>query len=302
MSRWGRGSWRRTRLPALAGVTALLAGSIVYVPPYTSSSASSAVVDAYAMGFDTCSSLSASTLRAWVYPNNGSPNLMIGLYLGGEDGAAVGCDDPISTFTTAINDGYGVESFWYGAQQPTSCGGTSGRPAYIAQGNSTTETQQGENEAASAYNQAAAAGFPQNGIIYLDLEGFVNNAGCLAAAQYYVNGFDYELYALGGRYHWGLYGSTCSSYLSSFAGITFVPMAIAPDDPGQSVKGVYGLVCLPDSYWNANQRVHQDENVWHATFGGIRLTIDEDCADGPLIGNRSWTFSSCLNPYGSPGA
>lgn len=297
MSRWGR-SRRKVRIPAFVGFFVLLTGCLVNLPPYANVGASSAVTDAYAMGFDTCQGLSFSALSAWVYPNNGSPNLMIGLYLGGEDGAHVGCDDPISTISTAVADGYGVESFWYGAQEPTSCGGMSGLPAYIALGNSTTETQQGENEAVAAYNQAAAAGFPQNGIIYLDLEGFQNNNGCLSAAEYYVNGFDYELYQLG-RYHWGLYGSSCSSYLSNMAGVVFVPLAIAPDDPGVDVKGVYGLQCLPNGYWDVNQRVHQDENEWHATWGGITLTIDEDCADGPLIGNRSWTFTTCLNPYGS---
>jgi hypothetical protein len=268
------------------------------LPPYASVAASSEVVDAYTMGYDTCLGLSSSTLSAWEYPNNGSPNLMIGLYLGGEDGAHVGCDDPISTFTTAIADGYGVENFWYGAQEPTGRGGMSGLPAYITLGNSSTETQQGENEAISAYNQANSAGFPSGGIVYLDLEGFQNNSGCLSAAEYYVNGFDYEMSQLG-KYHWGLYGSSCSSYLSSMSGIVFVPNAIAPDDPGVDVKGVYGLQCLSDGLWNQNQRIHQDENEWHATFGGISLTIDEDCADGPLIANRSWTFSSCLNPYGS---
>lgn len=246
----------------------------------------------YHQGFDTCEGLTTGDLSAWW---SSTPNWMVGLYLGGEDGAAVGCTGLGSgIWNYALNLGYGVEPFWYGAQMPTSCGGVGGRPAYISL--NSNATNEGESEARSAVSAAQSYGLPAGAPIYFDLEGFVNNSGCLAAAQLFVNGWVYEINLSG--YKGDLYGSSCSSYLANMAAHTNVPAAIAPDDGGVDVTGVYGLQCLPDGSWDHNQRVHQTENEVFHVFNGVGLYVDEDCADGTLISSVGPpTATACGAPY-----
>ena len=248
----------------------------------------------YHQGFDTCESLTTGDLLAWW---QSTPNWTVGLYLGGEDGAAVGCTGLGSgVWNYALNLGYGVEGFWYGAQMPTSCGGATGRPAYISL-NDSTATTEGENEAKAAASAAASYGLPASAPIYADLEGFANNSGCLAAAQSFVNGWSYEMNNLT-AYAGDLYGSSCSSYLGNMTAHSNVPRAIAPDDSGVDVTGVYGLQCLADNLWDHNQRVHQTENQLYHVFNGVGLYVDEDCADGPLISSVGPpTATSCGAPY-----
>ena len=166
---------------------------------------------------------------------------------------------------------------------PVSCGGSSGRPAYISL-NVTTATTQGENEAAAAATKALSYGLPSGSTIYFDLEAFTNHSGsgCLAAAQNFVNGWAYQTYYHTAFYA-GLYGSSCASFLSDMASHSSVPSAIAPSDNNHSPTGVYGLSCLPDGMWSLHQRIHQTTHTVHKQFNGDWLYVDEDCADGPVI-------------------
>jgi hypothetical protein len=239
----------------------------------------------YAEGYDTCVNLSNAQLSAFYSPN--TPNYFVGLYLGGSDGAAsgIGCTGHgAAQWNYADSLGYAIEPFWYGSQMPTSCGGMSGRPNYISL-NTSSATTQGEDEASDATAAASSTyGLAAGSPIYADLEGFTNNSGCLAAAQAFVNGWSYEMKVVKGTYSPGLYGSSCSSYLSNMSGLSYVPAEIAPDDSGVDTTGVYGLDCLPDTKWDHNQRIHQSLNSVVRSFNGQTInSIDEDCADGPLV-------------------
>jgi hypothetical protein len=250
------------------------------------------VSDQYHQGFDTCASLTDADLSAWYVD---TPNWTVGLYLGGADGAAVGCTSHgTGPWNDAISLGYGVEAFWYGAEMPTSCGGESGLPDYISLNSSATT--EGENQASAAASAAASYGLPSGAPIYADLEGFDDNSGCLTAAELYVNGWAYEMGKT--AYNGDLYGSSCSSYLTDMSAHSNVPGAIAPDDGGVDTTGVYGLQCLPDNQWDHAQRVHQTANEIYHTFNGVGLYVDEDCADGPLIADATPPVASaCGAPY-----
>lgn len=248
----------------------------------------------YHQGFDTCQGMTTAILSAW-WTN--TPNRTVGLYLGGEDGAAVGCGAPsTSVWNDAVSTGYGVEAFWYGAQMPTSCGGEGGRPAYISL-DASTATTEGESEASKAAAQAAKYGLPFGAPIYFDLEGFANNSGCLTAAENFVNGWSYEINDHT-SYVGDLYGSSCSSYLTDMAAHSNVPGAIAPDDGGVDVTGVYGLQCLPNNMWDHDQRAHQTENEVNHTFNGVNMYVDEDCVDGTVIAKAEPAAATkCGSPY-----
>jgi hypothetical protein len=270
---------------ALVACAVLLLGSQSVLQPTVARASTSDEYEYYAEGFDTCQSLSDAQLSDWW---SDTPIYTVGLYLGGEDGANVGCTGlGSSLWSYALSLGYGIEPFWYGAQMPQTvngvgCGGEGGRPAYVSL-NTATAYSQGAYEAAQAVGAAGSYPIPYSSVIYLDLEGFVNNSGCLPAAEQFVYGWDVFM-ADDSAYLPGLYGSSCSSYLTSMAGIPVVPTAIAPDDPNVDTTGVYGLQCLSDGLWDVNQRIHQDISEVQRTFNGATLTVDEDCTDGPVIG------------------
>ncbi|HEX5465963.1 MAG TPA: glycoside hydrolase domain-containing protein [Candidatus Limnocylindrales bacterium] len=233
-----------------------------------------------AEGFDTCANVSAATLSAWW---NGTPWYVYGTYLGGSGGAYVGCV-PMSqaTINSAIGQGWALEPFWYGRQMPSSCIRET-YPSTISL-NTTTAYSQGKSEADSANTAAASFGYGTFDIIYYDLEATGDSSACIAAAKAFVNGWEYEL-AYFTAYWGGLYGSSCSSNLSSFASIANVPRAIAPRDVNHDPTGVYGLSCLSDSLWDNEQRIHQLAAMVPLMYGGHSLVVDEDCAYGPVDTN-----------------
>ncbi|HKT22018.1 MAG TPA: glycoside hydrolase domain-containing protein [Nitrososphaerales archaeon] len=235
-----------------------------------------------AEGFDTCQFVNSTILQAWW---TGTPWYVYGTYLGGDNGAAPGrgcVAMSSSTITFAISEGWALEPFWYGPQMPASCTGLSF--PYLISLDTSTAYDEGVAQAQAANSAAASFGYGTFDVIYYDMEATGSSSSCLDAAHAFVNGWDWELSAYT-PYWGGLYGSTCSSQLSSFATIPNVPYAIAPRDVNHDPTGVYGLSCLPDRRWANEQRIHQLSAYDPLTYGGYPLTVDEDCTDGPVDTN-----------------
>jgi hypothetical protein len=271
-------------LVVLALLAASMAPTAVVRPPRASATIGNLTYQ-FAEGFDTCTHMTPSQLSDWWA---GTPWWHVGLYLGGSNGATVGCSTlGSSTFNYAVNLGFGVIPYWYGPQMPTSCGGSGGLPSYISL-NTTTAYNQGVAEATSAGNTATSYGLGYDGIVYFDLEGFVNNSGCLAAEQAFVNGWDYQM-SIGTLFWPGLYGSSCSSHLTSLGGasISHIPYAISVADYNRQYNTVYGLLCLPDSQWNNDHRNHQFVQEEYLHFNSTYMYVDEDCADTLVDTNRA---------------
>jgi hypothetical protein len=238
-----------------------------------------------AEGFDTCASVTSSTLDAWW---SGTPWFIYGTYLGGSGGQQVGCVAmSTATIQHAASTGWGLEPFWYGRQMPSSCTGLSFNNTISL--NTSTAYSQGIAEANAAETAAQAFQYGTLDVIFYDLEAVGTSSTCIAASKSFINGWSYQL-QVNSPYYGSLYGSTCSSQLSSFSTITYPPYSIAPRDTSHSPNGVYGLLCLADSLWNNHHRVHQLAAQQHKTYGGVTLWIDEDCADARINTNRSGGF------------
>lgn len=240
-------------------------------------------------GFDTCNNMTHAQLYDWW---NGTPWWHIGMYLGGSVGTAVRCG-PMSSaqINDAIGIGFGVVLFWYGPQMASPC---AEKPyAHYISLNTTTAYNQGVSEADAASRAASAAGVPVNAEIYYDMEGFYGDSGCVTAAQAFVNGWDSEL-----RYNTpfapSVYGSSCSSYISSYASITNKPDDIAPADQND-VPGVYNQACLPNTEWVHDQRIAQFSGEDYMGFGGYVQYFDEACSDGSLVTAGGNTSATCTD-------
>jgi hypothetical protein len=241
-------------------------------------------------GFDqTCALDSGQIAQIW---DNYSDIFFEGLYLDAPDAlawAAGECPDQATdTDSSAIaadaDTGMGLGLFYTGLQAPYPCTDFSG----VFSSDSGTAYGQGEDAATSAWDEAEDMGFPKNVYIYNDLEGFSSpDATCVDAAESYVSGWDYQMESLGG--HPGLYGSACASDLSSMATSTSPdPEAIWAawySDPSHTSDA--SITCVPDDYWDLNQRIVQwGDSGALSTEGNGDLNdspVDFDCADGPTM-------------------
>lgn len=151
----------------------------------------------------------------------------LGVYIGGANRA---CSQPnLNAAWISHNQAaphvWGIMPIWVGPQMPNpSCQTTAVYNSYISL-NTTTAYTQGWNEAAAALAAAGSSGLGMDltGMpIAVDIEGYVANSGCRAAAQAYVDGWDAYLQRPPAQKA-GVYGSQCATFLTDFTTIAHVP-------------------------------------------------------------------------------
>lgn len=270
----------RRRSSPLVLFAVLLAGltSVLVVPAAGTAQASAGI--SQRMGWDACGIGSTSNAQAFW---NNTPYWNLGLYLGGSSYGS-GCTRwSAAQVNTLRAQGWMFLPLWVGPQAP--CTGFGSRFSY----DGATAFSQGRNEATAAYNKIVALGWDVlNAPVIYDLEAFnTGNSSCLAAAKQFVSGWVYQLH-LAPAQKAGVYGSGCSSGLSSFAGIANVPDFIfGADWSGNRYTGT--ITCVPSGYWTANQRHKQYRGDHLETWNGVTLNIDNDCSNGPVYpGPSQW--------------
>jgi hypothetical protein len=221
-----------------------------------------------------------------------------GFYLDAENaGAWTTGQCPDQTAYTSAADieddashGVGLAPLYVGLQDP--CNADLGWSTFST--STSTATAQGEDDAATAWDETQDLGFAGNAYIYFDLEAYdTGNSTCNNAAAAFITGWDSELKALGA--HPGVYGSACSSDLANFRNDSPDPQAIWPawySDPSHT--SVYGLsaACsgssqaISDGWWDHNQRIVQWTDEGALSTNGVSnndTPVDYDCADGPVM-------------------
>lgn len=237
--------------------------------------ASAQVIKEQFLGFDTCAAPSTSTMSAW---SATSPYSWIGIYIGGVNRS---CSQPNLTpswVNTVADYGWAFVPIWVGPQDP--CWALTGTKF---SSNASTAYTQGNNEAFSAYSELSSLGMQPNiagnDEVTYDMEGYTGTAACIAAEQSFVEGWNSVLQVSPNQVE-GVYGSTESSYLSSLTGSpasNFIWGADADNNPNTSV-----MLGVPAGDWSNHQRLKQYTVGHYETYGGVRLSIDSDNADGPL--------------------
>jgi|GEM_PF-3257347 len=245
------------------------------------------VITSFEQGFDGCQSNgSQPTTQEMHNFFYGTPLDQYYLYLGGSGslcGVSKGTSGITSSWVRAVLlEGWGLVGIWYGHQ---CCGGS---------GISTTPSvaeQQGTQDAQAAVAEARSIAL-NGGPIVADIEGvggWSGNPTDVTAVVDYGSAFDQTIAQSG--YVPGIYGSSCSSALSSFAHGYYVPsfMWAAWGNRGQPT--VWGYLCLSDGLWTNNQRHGQYRGTHQmGPFNGQYLNADSDCAGGPIWGNNAFFF------------
>jgi hypothetical protein len=214
-------------------------------------------------------------------------------------GQVLGCYDGSAAVDRALNTGYGVTLYWYGPQLGSPCNIRSF--AHYISLNTTTAYNQGVAEADAANSAAIAAGLPFATRIFYDMEAYYANSGCRAAAKSFINGWDHEL-AFNTAFWGSAYGSSCASYVSDWATIANVPVAISPADTNPNITSggldngsAFGYPCLSNGLWTNDQRVGQFSYDTDGTYNGVHFNIDENCADSYLPNHINAGYSGACS-------
>lgn len=196
----------------------------------------------------------------------------------------------INTVTTSPTQAWDLVFTWVGPQVPSSC--TNRTFSTYMSLNTTTAYNQGKTEGANAYNQLVSLGINTlNAPVEYDIEGYNGGTSCRAAVSSFAKGWADQL-ALPPVQKSGIYGSSCSSYLDDFWTDGNAPNFIWGADWGNP-KNTTSIVCVSDSHWTNHQRHEQWMGGHNEAWGGVTLSIDSDCANGPAYGTHSPNDGLC---------
>jgi Domain of unknown function (DUF1906) len=241
------------------------------------------------LGFDACSTPSASAMSAW----GASPYRAVGIYVGGVNEA---CSQPnlspgwVEQESTA---GWVLLPIYVGLQAPKNGCGCAG----IVPAQASTE---GTAAADDAINQAEANGISPGNPIYDDMEAYTTGGTNTQAVLAFLSAWTTELHAHG--YLSGVYSSANSgiSDLVAAGGTGFVEpdeIWIAEWNGQQNTNSAY----VPASDWANHQRLHQYQGGHNATYGGATINIDSDYVDaGAASGGALFPNGTFVQVSGSP--
>jgi len=227
------------------------------------------------LGFDACSAPALQELQAWL----GSPYRAVGIYLGGINRACPDGNLSAAWTAGAVTIGWNLLPLYVGLQAP--CVSQQG----LALIDPSMAAAQGAAAADDAAARAAFFGLASGAPVYFDMEGYkTNSPPCTKVVQAFLGGWVTELHARG--FTAGVYGSAASTIrdLLPSIGTPAVPDA-AWIANWNGTKSVFGDQYVPDSAWPLHQRVHQYSGGHNETYVGVRINIDSNAVDGPVVGS-----------------
>ena len=219
------------------------------------------------LGFDACSTPSASTMSAW----SSSPYRAVGIYIGGANEA---CSQPNLSPAWVEQEsaaGWTLLPIYVGLQAPSNGCGCAG----IVPSQASAE---GTAAADDAINQAEAEGIGPGNPLYDDMEAYNRTSTNTQAVLAFLSAWTTELHAHG--YLSGVY-SSANSGISDFVaaeGTGFVEpdeIWVAEWNGEQNTTSAY----VPAGDWANHQRIHQYQGGHNATYGGATINIDSDYVD-----------------------
>jgi hypothetical protein len=219
------------------------------------------------LGFDACSTPSASTMSAW----SSSPYRAVGIYIGGANEA---CSQPNLSPAWVEQEsvaGWTLLPIYVGLQAPSNgCGCAGIVPAQAS--------AEGTAAADDAINQAEAEGIGPGNPLYDDMEAYNRTSTNTQAVLAFLSAWTTELHVHG--YLSGVY-SSANSGISDFVAAEGTGFAepdeiwVADWNGEENTTSAY----VPAGDWANHQRIHQYQGGHNATYGGATINIDSDYVD-----------------------
>jgi glycoside hydrolase-like protein len=219
------------------------------------------------LGFDACSTPSATTMSDW----GASPYRAIGIYIGGANAA---CAQPNLSATWVSQEsvaGWHMIPIYVGLQSPSnSCGCAGISPA--------SASAQGTAAAQDAVVDAQAIGMGGGNPIYFDMEAYDRTSANTSAVLAFLEAWTTQLHVSG--YLSGVYSSDASGIADLVAedGTGYVE----PDElwiANWNNQQTTADSNVPATEWAAHQRLHQYQGAHNETYGGAKINIDGDYLD-----------------------
>ena len=230
------------------------------------------------LGFDTCTAPSEATMKAWL----ASPYRMVGIYIGGENRA---CSQPNLTATWVADVeamGWRYIPTYVGLQAPCAKqqGFASIDPAHAE--------AQGVAAADTIASEVAALHLGEGAPAYFDMEGYDStDQECDDVVERFLSAYVGEMHVK--HLAAGVYGSAAST-ISQLVEHYNDKAYHRPDDVWiahwDGRQDVFGDSYVPDDVWTAHQRLHQYQGQHYETWGGVQVFVDNDVADGNVVGPR----------------
>ncbi len=273
---------------ALGGLLAARRGARA-APPSTLVSQVANISLVSGPGFDACALPSVAAMAAW---RAASPYQWANVYIGGINKGA-GCSPiPQDWVPEVYAQGWSLVPTYVGLQAPVACGDPTHKPHFGGMSaDAATAFAQGASDAGTAVADAQSLRIGPGSIIYDDMEYYVpgvKGVSCDAAVAAFVSGWVQALHVQG--YHAGLYESASN-----------VPNILRSASPRPDDLWIAGGGCWSKSFESAcapyangyvansayaRHRLYQYTGHGHfETWGGARLYIDSDVADGQMIGH-----------------
>ncbi len=298
-ARWLSSRHRIRMISTLALIGSLTLNGGLFGPPVAA--ASPAITNSNGQGFDGCQlrnsqgnvqQPTASQMQAfWT----GTPEYEYSVYIGGSTAYCPGPTAGISQswFTSVLSQGWGIVGLWVGPQ----CCGT--ESSTVISTNTTNAYNQGVSEADKAANQWCNWGqcYGLAEPIAYDFESDTNPTAQHAFLRGWTHELQSRLFSAGG------YSSTCltSNEIGSWASLSPVVNFIYPAyyDGRDTVYGTPALGCLANSVWVYDQRFHQYQGTHSKTYNNVTLSIDSDCANGPVLNSIGLSYGDSESSEGA---
>jgi hypothetical protein len=268
--------------------------------PHTTSSASPALPgEPYTgLGFDVCTTPSASAMAAW---SASSPYGAIGIYIGGVNAACLGGNLTPSWVSSESAAGWHMIPIYVGLQAPGNSCGCQALSTVQTNGQYATAAAQGTAAAQDAVTQAQALGIGPGNPIYYDMEGYARSSTTSGAVLAFLQAWTQQLHL--SDYYSGVYSSGSSGItdLVDNYGSTYVepdeiwtgdwtcsPSAPPPTSPANAY--------VPAADWPGAHQLLQyysdGPGCGNAaeSYGGVAISVDRDFVDAPTAAYGSGTF------------
>lgn len=271
----------RRSLPAANGQAASTSG---IAGPEASASASGSPGRSFTpgstftgVGFDTCTTPSASQMAAWSH----SPYRGVGIYIGGIDMACAQPNLSKSWINHEIAHGWHPAPLYVGPQAPVDRCGCPGL---------STDTRaaraQGVAAARDAVARAKRLGILPGNPIYYDMEGYADGPPNTAAVLACFAGWTTTLHAEG--YISGVYGSVLSTQHDLVS--KYRTRFREPDDiwmANWNYRRTAHDPHVPAAEWSHHQRLHQYIGDRTESYGGVTMNVDDDFLNGATANARN---------------
>jgi hypothetical protein len=236
-----------------------------------------------ARGLDSCNAPTHSQMAAFWHQ---TPWWWWAVYIGGVNRACPNVNLTSDWVERELQRGWGLQPIWVGRQAP--CASQSGLAHMSRHRNQAY--RQGRRAAARAYDRVRSLKMNPRTPIVFDMEAFdTTKRWCRRAVKHYVRGWSFQLRNKSPAVP-GYYGSTCASAVSAMWQIAPRPSYVWGANYGSGPDS-FEMSCVGSDIWP--QRLKQYTGGTSVTENGVTLTVDKDCAHGPMYAVRYHDRGDC---------